>query len=271
MEPNVPISRTDPLSSNVQPRSALAMRGQTWQSPDWIANPMSTSAGKSLLSRLVRRGLAGQLKMAALLFLPAGSLKFWPGWAYLVAGLLSELRSNYYFYQHDPQLLERRLLKKETIGEQKLIQRLWRVLAALFLMLAGGDYRFGWSRRLLGPVPWWLTVLALLFILGGYTLVFQVLKANRFAASVVQVEAGQAVAATGPYRFVRHPFYSATLVIWLCSPLALGSFVVVPVSFLIIPILVFRLRNEEKILHRDLPGYVEYCQRTRYRLVPFVW
>ena len=232
---------------------------------------MSTPAGHSLVSRLVRRTLAGQLKLAALLFLPAGSLKFWPGWAYLAAGLLSDLRFNFYFYRHDLQVLERRLLKREKFSEQKLIQRLWRVLAALFLILAGGDYRFGWSRRFLGPVPWWLTVLALLFVLCGYAWVFHVLKANRFAASVIQVEAGQAVIDTGPYRFVRHPLYSGSLVIWLSSPLALGSFVVVPVSFLILPILVFRLRSEEKILRRDLPGYAEYCQRTRFRLVPFVW
>ena len=228
-------------------------------------------AGKSLLSRLVRRGLFGQLVVGALLFIPAGSLKFWPGWAYMAVNILSELRSCFYFYKHDPQLLERRLLKREKFSEQKLIQTLWKVLAALFLMLAGGDYRFGWSRRLFGPVPWWLTVMALLFIVGGYTWVFQVMKTNRFAASVVQVEAGQAVASTGPYRFVRHPMYSGALVFWFCAPLALGSYVVAPVSALIIPILVFRLLSEEKILCRDLPGYVEYCQRTRYRLVPFVW
>ena len=174
---------------------------------------MSTSAGQSLVSRLVRHIVAGHLAMAALLFLPAGSLKYWPGWAYLAAALLSQLHSCFYFYQHDPQVLERRLLKREKFSEQKLIQTLWKVLAALFLMLAGGDYRFGWSRRLLGPVPWWLTAPALLLVLGGYTLVFQVLKANRFAASVVQVEAGQAVIDTGPYRFVRHPLYSAAFVI----------------------------------------------------------
>ena len=167
---------------------------------------MSTPAGLSLVSRLVRRLLAGHLKMTAYLFLPAGSLKFWSGWAYLAASLLSELCSSFYFYRHDPQLLERRQLKKETIGEQKIIQTLWKVLTALFLMLAGGDCRFGWSRRLLGPVPWWLTVLALLVVLCGYTWVFQVLKANRFASSVIQVEAGQAVIDTGPYRFVRHSF-----------------------------------------------------------------
>ena len=120
-------------------------------------------------------------------------------------------------------------------------------------------------------MPWWLTVPALLLFLVGQNGAFLVLKANRFAASVVQVEASQAVIDTGPYRFVRHPLYSVALFNWLCSPLALGSFVVIPVSFLIIPVLIYRLLNEEKILRRDLPGYVEYCQRTPYRLIPFVW
>ena len=138
-------------------------------------------------------------------------------------------------------------------------------------MLAGGDYRFRWSRQFFGPVPWWLTVPALLLLWCGYTAVFRVLKANRFAASVVQVETGQAVIDTGPYRFVRHPLYSGALFIWLCSPLALGSYVVVPVSFLILPILAFRLLNEESVLRRELLGYAEYCQRTRYRLIPFDW
>lgn len=234
-------------------------------------NPLSARDGQSLLSRLVRRNIAGQSKMAALLFIPAGSLKYWPGWAYLAVGIFSQLQFCFYFYKHDPQVLERRLLKQEKFSEQKLIQTVWKGLYYLFMILAGGDYRFGWSQRHLGSVPWWLTALALLLLLCGYTWGFEVLKANRFAASVIQVEASQAVIDTGPYRLVRHPLYSVALFNWLCSPLALGSFVVVPVSFLILPILVFRLRNEEQVLRRELPGYVEYCQRTRYRLIPCVW
>jgi protein-S-isoprenylcysteine O-methyltransferase Ste14 len=234
-------------------------------------NPLRTSPSQSLLSRLIRRSIASHLILAALLFLPAGSLQYWPGWGYLAVGLVSTIHYSLYFYQHDRQLLERRLLKKETVSEQKCIMTVWKVFAYLFLMLAGADYRFGWSCRLLGPVPWWLTVPALLLVLGGYTWVFQVFKANRFAASVIQVESSQAVIDTGPYRFVRHPLYAGSLCSWLCTPLALGSFVLIPVSFFILPILACRLLNEEKVLRRDLPGYVEYCQRTRYRLIPFVW
>jgi protein-S-isoprenylcysteine O-methyltransferase Ste14 len=232
---------------------------------------MNTGTSQSLVSRFVRRISVGYLKLAALLFLPAGSLKFWPGWAYLAVCLYSDLRRFFYFNKRDPQVIERRLLKQEKSRQQKIIQASWVALYYLLLMLAGGDYRFGWSRRLLGPVPWWLTVLALLLLLVACKVVFQALKANRFASSVIQVESSQTVIDTGPYRFVRHPLYAGALLNWLCSPLALGSLVLVPLSFFILPILVFRLRNEEEMLRRELPGYGEYCQRTPCRLIPFVW
>ena len=97
------------------------------------------------------------------------------------------------------------------------------------------------------------------------------MKANPFAASVIQVEARQTIADTGPYRLIRHPMYAGTIVLWFALPLALGSLVALPAFVLLIPLFILRLLNEEKILRRDLPGYAEFCQRTRYRLIPFVW
>jgi len=120
-------------------------------------------------------------------------------------------------------------------------------------------------------VPWWLTAQALLLYAGSYFLLILVFNANRFAASIIQVEAGQTVADRGPYRYVRHPMYSVSLLIWLWLPLTLGSFLALLLIALVAPLLVFRLLNEEKILRRDLPGYIEYCQRTPCRLVPWVW
>ena len=264
---------TKPKERRVRARGLPELlRNSSWCRLGALTKRVIQSApSQSLLSRLIRRSVASHLILTALLFLPAGSLKYWPGWGYLAVGLLFQLRFFFYFYQHDRQLLERPLLKKETVSEQKRIQTLWKGLSLLFLVLAGADYRFGWSRRFWEPVPCWLTVSALLLVLGGHTWVFQVFKANHFAASVIQVEAGQAVIDTGPYRFLRHPMYSGSLCIWLCSPLALGTFVLIPVSFLILPTLIFRLRNEEEVLRRDLPGYAEYCQRTRYRLIPWIW
>ena len=227
--------------------------------------------GRSLLSRMVRLGFAGQLALAILLFLSAGTLQFWQGWAFMVVNLVAALGFCIYFYKHDRQLLERRMLRKEKVGAQKFIMLLLKLVSAIAYLLCGFDYRFGWSRTYLAPVPGWLTLLALALYLGCYLLFIPVLNTNRFAASIVQVEAGQTVAASGPYHVVRHPMYSVSLVIWFCLPLALGSFVVLPVAALLMPILIFRLLNEEKFLRRGLPGYSEYCQRTRCRLIPFVW
>jgi protein-S-isoprenylcysteine O-methyltransferase Ste14 len=226
---------------------------------------------RSLLSRLLHFGFVGQLALALLLFFPAGTLKFWQGWAFIIVNLAASLCFCIYFYQRDPQLLERRLLTREKIGAQKFIMLLLKVVSSIAYVLCGFDYRFGWSRDYLAPVPWWLTVLALAGYLVCYLQFIPVLNANRFAASIIQIETGQTVAASGPYRLVRHPMYSVSLGIWLCLPLALGSFVVLPIAVLMIPILIFRLLNEEKFLQRELPGYSEYCQRTRYRLIPFVW
>jgi len=225
---------------------------------------------KGLLWRLIGRGLFGQIMLAVLLFVP-GTLRFWQAWAFLAVQLVTTIYFCAYYYRRDPEFLARRLLRKEMAGPQKFAIFILKNVVVIFYVVCGLDHRFGWSQTYLWPVPWWLTLLALLLHAGGYLLLIPVCNANRFAASIIQVEAGQTVADQGPYRLVRHPMYSVSLFIWLWLPLVLGSFIALPVVALITPILVLRLLNEEKFLRRDLPGYSEYCQRTRYRLVPFVW
>jgi len=120
-------------------------------------------------------------------------------------------------------------------------------------------------------VPLWLSLVSDAMILGGLLMIFWVRKVNRFASRTIQVEAGQKVISSGPYALVRHPMYSGSHVIWLCAPQALGSYIGWPAFTLLIPFCVFRLLNEEKFLRQELPGYREYCLRTRFRLIPFVW
>jgi len=225
---------------------------------------------QNLLSRLVRWSLIGQIALAVFLFVP-GTLKFWQGWAFLVVNLVVGVVFCAYFYKRDPQFLARRLLRKEKVGTQKFIMFTLKNVSVIAYVSCGLDHRFGWSRNYLAPVPWWLTSLALLLYAGAYLLFIPVCNANRFAASIIQVEAGQTVADRGPYRLVRHPMYSVSLLVWLWLPLALGSFVVLPAVALLTPVLVLRLLNEEKVLRHELPGYAEYCLRTRYRLIPCVW
>jgi len=219
---------------------------------------------------LIRVGVAGQIALAVILFV-SGSLNFWQGWLFYGVNLAVGLLFSVYLYRHDRQLLERRLLRKETVGTQRFIVQLLRTASMFAYVLCGLDNRFGWSSTYLAPVPTWLTLLAMACYAGLYTLFVPVLNANRFAASIIRVETGQTVADRGPYRLVRHPMYAVGILVWFWVPLALGSFIALPAVVPMILLLVWRLLNEERILRNELPGYADYCQRTPYRLIPFVW
>jgi protein-S-isoprenylcysteine O-methyltransferase Ste14 len=176
-----------------------------------------------------------------------------------------------YFYKRDPQVVARRLQRHEQIGVQKFLITLFKILYVGSLILCGFDFRFGWTRTHFGPLPWWVSGAALAFIAAADIWYMAVLKANSFASSTIRVEAGQPIVAGGLYGLVRHPMYLGFMVTGVVRPLALGSLVVLPVACLIIPLLAFRLLNEEQFLRRELPGYSDYCQQTRWRLIPFVW
>ncbi len=231
---------------------------------------METSGLKFVL--LVVANILISLGIAtAVLFLTAGSFRFWQGWLFLAVVWVAVLFTYGYFYKYDRQLFERRLQQKEKVREQKLLRRLFKPVTVIAWLLPGLDYRFGWSRTYLGGVPLWLVLLSQALVLGGLLFVFWAMKVNSFASRTIQVESGQTVISTGPYRMVRHPFYLGSLVTVLFTPLALGSYVALPVFALYIFFFGFRLINEEKILRKDLPGYPEYCLQTPFRLVPFIW
>ena len=176
-----------------------------------------------------------------------------------------------YFSEHDPQLVERRLQAKEKIGEQKLIMKFAKLIFIVAFLLPGFDFRFGWSRRTFGAVPVWLMICSGAIALAGYLMTYWVMSANSYASRIIQVEKDQRVISIGPYRIVRHPMYLGGIISILFTPLALGSYWALPVFVLIIPVIVLRILNEEKILRQELPGYPEYCQSTRSRLIPLVW
>jgi len=206
-----------------------------------------------------------------MIFLPAGSWRFWQGWAFLPAFILPPLLAFLYFFRYDRALIERRMRFRETVKEQK---RLMRVFPMLFLgafLLPGFDYRFGWSRRLVGEVPVWLTIFSLAMVAGGFLFVFWVLKVNSYAGRTITVDAGQTVISTGPYAWVRHPMYTGSIVLSMFTPLALGSWVALPVFALLLPFFALRLLNEERVLRAELPGYADYCLKVQYHLFPYVW
>jgi protein-S-isoprenylcysteine O-methyltransferase Ste14 len=231
-----------------------------------------TSPAKMSLGLRLGIGLTvGFILAFAVLFVTAGTLDYWQGWAFLAVFFILNAFTFIYFLKRDPEFLERRLRNKERFEEQKLLLRWGKPFYLIAFLLPGCDYRWGWSRTLVGDVPMWLTVLSLVMVFGSLMLIFWVLYVNRYASRIVEVEAGQSVISHGPYRMVRHPYYFATVLLWLFTPLALGSWIALPAFVLLIPFYVIRLRGEEKVLHTHLPGYTEYCLRTRFRLIPFVW
>jgi protein-S-isoprenylcysteine O-methyltransferase Ste14 len=208
---------------------------------------------------------------AGIVFLPAETWRFWQGWAFLAAVFIPSSLGFVYLFFHDKALVERRLRTQERVPEQKLLIRAFILLFLVAFLVPGFDRRLGWSRSLLGDVPVWLTVVSLGMVAGGFLFVFWVAAVNSYAGRTIQVEAGQKVISTGPYAWVRHPMYTGSVMLWMFTPLALGSWVALPAFALLIPFYAFRLLNEEKVLRAELPGYPEYCLRTRFHLIPYVW
>lgn len=219
---------------------------------------------------LAKRAFSGLLKfqiaLAAMLFLPAWSLTWWQGWVcWALYGLCSALTS-LYFLRHAPRLVERRLgvgPRAEREPAQQRIQLAASVFVAAIFIVSAFDYHFGWSR-----VPLWLVLSGEAAIVLSFVAIFFVFRENEFAAATVGVMEGQRVVSSGPYALVRHPMYSAAALLFVGSPLSLGSWWgLIPVAFLIAT-LVARLADEERHLARGLAGYTDYQSLVRWRLVP---
>jgi len=199
-------------------------------------------------------------------FLPAGTLDYWEAWVYCAVLFVSFCFVLSSLLRKSPELLVRRTHISEKDPVQKRLVLLTLPVFLAGFLIPGLDHRFGWSHV---PAP--VVLAADLFVVIGYLFVYMVFRENPYASRVVEIVPGQNVISTGPYAFVRHPMYLGVSVMWLATPVALGSYVALPV-FLILPVvLAFRIRNEEEVLLRDLPGYREYMQKVRYRLVPGVW
>jgi len=199
--------------------------------------------------------------------LTAGSLKYWQAWLFCVVIFAPVFFVVSYFLKRSPEFLERRMKFKEKEIEQKKIIKISNLAFFIGILIPGFDYRFGWS-----VVPVWLVLISDVIILAGYFLVFLVFKENVFAGRTIEIFKGQKVINTGPYAVIRHPMYAGVIPMYLFMPLALGSFwAVIPFIPVVFIIIVLRILNEEEVLKRDLPGYVGYCKKVRYRLIPFVW
>jgi protein-S-isoprenylcysteine O-methyltransferase Ste14 len=207
--------------------------------------------------------------LGILLLAPAWTLGYWQAWVYLFVFGASSALITAYLWKKDPQLLERRINGgpgAEREKSQKLIQLLASIAFIGAMILPSLDHRFSWS-----AVPLLAVVVGDVLTALGFFIVFRVFKENSFTAATIEVAPDQRVISTGPYAIVRHPMYSGALVMLVGTPLALGSWWGLLMFVLMVVAIAWRALDEERFLHKNLPGYAEYCQRVRYRLVPFVW
>ena len=208
----------------------------------------------------------GFLLVGLLIFWPAGTLAFPKGWLLMgllfgpmfVAGLVMLAKS--------PAFLEKRLDVKEKRSAQQGVVKLSGLMFIVGFVVAGLDFRFGWSQ-----MPKAVTVAASVLFLLAYLLYAEVMRENAYLSRTIQVEEGQTVVSTGLYGIVRHPMYMATLLLFLVMPLVLGScWALIPFAFYP-AIIISRLKDEEELLTRELAGYEEYKEKVKYRIIPFIW
>ena len=220
---------------------------------------------KLLLQALIKF-IAGLILVGILLFLPAGTLRYANGWLFMGLLFVPMLILGMILYLKAPALLARRLSHKETQKAQKWVIGLSGIVFTTGFVVAGLDFRFGWS-----SVPTWVVVLAAIILLVSYALYGEVMRENAYLSRTIEVAQGQQVVNTGLYGIVRHPMYAVTLWLFLAIPVVLGSWWALLCFAPYVAILVVRIHNEEKVLEAGLAGYREYKQRVKYRLIPFVW
>jgi protein-S-isoprenylcysteine O-methyltransferase Ste14 len=225
---------------------------------------MSSLAAKTLLSVLL---LA--VVMGVILFVTAGTVDYWQAWVYLLIFTITSLLTTIYLIRNDPELLKRRMRGGPT-AEKRASQRVIMLFTSLafigLLVVPALDRRFGWS-----TVPIYIVIAGEVLVVIGFYFIFLVYRENTYTSATIEVAANQKVIESGPYALVRHPMYASALLYLLGTPLGLGSYWGLLPFVAVIPLLIWRLIDEEKMLNRDLEGYRQYQQRVRYRLVPRVW
>lgn len=227
---------------------------------------ISPGEKKALIRKMLIRFFFFFPVMGLLILLPAGSFDFWQFYAYSGLLLVPMLAVLIYFLNNDPKFLERRSKAKEKEKAQVLISILSSVIFLAGFLVPGLDKRFAWSE-----VPLQMNIIAFVLILLGYLVIFFVFRQNSYASRIIEVDEKQEVISTGLYGTVRHPMYVGVLIMYTPTSLALDSYWGL-IPFALLPVsLALRILNEEKVLKENLKGYKEYCEKTRYRLIPFIW
>lgn len=221
---------------------------------------------RSLFVQAVVKYLVGIILFSVLLFIPAGTLYYWNAWLLIGVLFIPMLIVGIILAIKNPELLRKRLNAKEQESEQKSVMLLSALMFVSGLVVAGLDYRYQWL-----VLPRWLILAATILFLCGYLLYTEVLRENAYLSRTIEVQENQKVVDTGLYGIVRHPMYTAAIMLFLSMPLVLGSFFSFIIFLMYPAIIVKRIANEEEVLEKSLEGYSEYKRRIKYRLIPFIW
>ena len=219
-----------------------------------------------LFVQAITKFVFGVVLIGILVFFPAGTFSFFNGWLFMGILFVPMFLAGIVMMIKNPDLLRSRLEAKEKRQEQSIVIKLSGLMFLAGFVVAGLDYRFGWL-----TLPKGVVIGAVIAFVVAYVLYAEVLRENTYLSRTIKVQEGQKVVDTGLYGVVRHPMYSATLILFLSMPLVLGS-VFAFLIFLLYPLIIAkRIRDEEEFLEKELDGYIEYKQKVKYRLIPFIW
>lgn len=219
-----------------------------------------------LLIEALTKFTCGMLLVGLLVFLPAGTLRYPCGWLLIALLFVPMLIAGFVMLAKNPAFLRKRLDAKEKQAAQKGVVALSGLMFIAGFVVAGLDFRFGWSH-----MPTWVVIIASVLFMLAYALYAEVMRENAYLSRTIKVEQGQTVVDTGLYGIVRHPMYAVTILLFLMMPLVLGSWYAL-IAFAFYPaIIMIRLTDEEALLTEELPGYAQYKQKVRYRIIPFIW
>ena len=221
---------------------------------------------KKLIMKIIIRFSFVFVMMALLFFLPARTIYFWEAWVFLALLFIPATCLLSYLTRKDPEVLEKRMKLKEKEKEQKLLMKISSLFFIGVLVIPGFDKYYGWSN-----MPLWLKIIGDMMVFLGYIMFIVILLQNRYASRIIEIQDKQKVIDTGLYSVVRHPMYDAFLLLYGFAPLALGSYWMLLGNVHLIFVIVSRTLNEEKVLMKELAGYLEYMQKVSYRLIPGLW
>lgn len=221
---------------------------------------------KELFYQAILKFVFGIAAIGILIFLPAGTLDYWNAWLFMGILFIPMFFAGSVMAIKNPALLKKRLNAKEQQPEQNLVIKLSGLMFVMGFIIAGLNFRFQWI-----VLPDWVLWTGAVIFLLSYLLYAEVLRENTYLSRTVEVQNGQKVIDTGLYGIVRHPMYSATIILFLSMPLVLGSIISFAI-FLTYPVIIAkRIRNEEAVLENDLDGYIEYKKKVKYKIIPFIW